>query len=1275
MRHVNNVKTQIKVVFLLFVFNAFAFNILQAANTPRQDDSLALVAIYNATNGPGWSNTTQKWKTGPISGWYGVKLNSSNTRVSKIDIPNLNLQGTIPDSIGNLTALTYLALNNNQLTGVIPNSINNLSALTYLAVNNNQLYGSIPSGIKNFTALKAFAIKYNYFNFTDIANSGIAPTARFIYAPQYPLPVPTMIINGNEITLSVNDRQSGNIYQWCYSDGTIIPGMSSFSYTFTPTTAQSIKVKITNSTYTILGNNFNNLILETTPIDIEPVQQPMVFIVNNPDAVCAPYSINLTSPEITLGSTEGLTFNYFTDALLTNSISPQEASNISISGTYYITSSNGTEVSEAKPVVVTIHPKPELISEITAVTCLGGNDGGIDLTVSSGKVPYTYSWSNGSSTEDLSSLTSGTYDISVTDSNGCEAFSSYKVEQNDFNFPTAVTQDITVQLDINGVATISAAQIDNGSSDACGIASMEVFPATFNPGNVGVNTVTLTVTDNNGNISTATAFVTVEDKIAPTAVAQDITVQLDINGVATITADQIDNGSSDACGIASIDVFPTNFNPGNVGANTVTLTVTDNNGNISTATALITVEDKIAPTAVAQDITIQLDINGVATITADQIDNGSSDACGIASIEVFPATFNPGNVGANTVTLTVTDNNGNVSTATSIVTVEDKIAPIAVAKEGITVQLDANGTATIIANQIDNGSSDACGIASMEVFPATFNPGNVGANTVTLTVTDNNGNVSTATSIVTVEDKIAPTAVARDITVQLDINGVATITTDQIDNGSSDACGIASMKVSPSSFDCNNVGANMVTLTVTDIADNFSTASSTVTVEDKIAPSIIAPPPISKTKQLKNCGGGDGDGSGGIAIDLGIPVVSDNCTIKKVTNNAPSLFQTGLTVVTWTVTDVNGNSSSAKQNVTVIDNGGTTNKVPVIISITSNSPVYILNTASVTGQFTDDNLKTATWYWGDGSTSAGSLSGQQIKGSHKYKRTGMYDVTLTIKDAYGKTASKVYSYIVVFDNACGDVTGGGWINSEKGDYRLKSICEKANFGFNAQYDKQMNLKGNLTFQMNCAKFYVKSTKLEWLLINDDHAIFKGKATVNNVQGYEFMVSAVDIDVHKSCGGNNYTDLLRIIVWNSQGNIIYDNQYGDQIETRPTDKIGSGSIVIHKGKSICDNNYKSLDLDDSPAEVINPELFANLKVYPNPASKVLYVEIPERREQAVSFDIVDVTGRIVSSNVNLELYGQNSFINLDSYQMKPGFYILKLKEIDGTQSSWFRFMKQ
>jgi ACT domain-containing protein len=361
--------------------------------------------------------------------------------------------------------------------------------------------------------------------------------------------------------------------------------------------------------------------------------------------------------------------------------------------------------------------------------------------------------------------------------------------------PTAICQNITVQLDANGDLTIVSADIDGDGGNTS---------QDFDCSNVGTNTVTLTVTDVNGNVSTCDATVTVEDNVDPTAICQNITVQLDANGDLTITSADIDGGSTDNCGIASLTIDGGNttqdFDCSNVGTNTVTLTVTDVNGNVSTCDATVTVEDNVDPTAICQNITVQLDANGDLTIVSADIDGGSTDNCGIASLTIdggnTTQAFDCSNVGANTVTLTVTDVNGNVSTCDATVTVEDNTDPTAVC-QNITVQLDANGELTITSADIDGGSTDNCGIASLTIdggnTTQAFDCSNVGANTVTLTVTDVNGNVSTCDATVTVEDNTDPTAVCQNITVQLDANGELTITSADIDGGSTDNCGIASL--------------------------------------------------------------------------------------------------------------------------------------------------------------------------------------------------------------------------------------------------------------------------------------------------------------------------------------------------------------------------------------------------------------------------------------------------------------------------------------------------
>src|SRR5690606_19005929 len=167
--------------------------------------------------------------------------------------------------------------------------------------------------------------------------------------------------------------------------------------------------------------------------------------------------------------------------------------------------------------------------------------------------------------------------------------------------------------------------------------------------------------------------ITVVDNEAPVAVCQAITIQLDGNGIAVLAAADLDGGSTDNCGgTLTFDASQTLFDCSHLGENIVILTVTDEAGNSSTCAVVVTVEDNIAPTAVcAAPFSIELDTDGFASITAEDINDGSFDNCGIVSIAISQSLFDCSHLGDNIITLTVTDSSGNTSTCTTVVTVED----------------------------------------------------------------------------------------------------------------------------------------------------------------------------------------------------------------------------------------------------------------------------------------------------------------------------------------------------------------------------------------------------------------------------------------------------------------------------------------------------------------------------------------------------------------------------------------------------------------------------
>lgn len=158
------------------------------------------------------------------------------------------------------------------------------------------------------------------------------------------------------------------------------------------------------------------------------------------------------------------------------------------------------------------------------------------------------------------------------------------------------------------------------------------------------------------------------------------------------------------------------------------------------------------------------------------------------------------------------------------------ITSAAIKTKNITVQLTSAGNVIITPDQVDNGSVYACGSFTLSLDKTTFNCTNIGQNVVTLTATDINGNSASATAIVTVEDKTMPIIITKNISVQINATGNAIIADRDVDNGSSDPCGLVSYKLNRTSFNCSNVGPNTVILTVTDANGNQASGSAIVNV-------------------------------------------------------------------------------------------------------------------------------------------------------------------------------------------------------------------------------------------------------------------------------------------------------------------------------------------------------------------------------------------------------------------------------------------------------------
>lgn len=320
-------------------------------------------------------------------------------------------------------------------------------------------------------------------------------------------------------------------------------------------------------------------------------------------------------------------------------------------------------------------------------SCVGSEDGSINLSVNGGTIPYTFTWStdiegkeNPFSTEkDLQNLSSGNYTVEITDLNGLIKILNIAVNVSDTEPPVVVfAENVKVILDENGNGVLSSAIVDGGSTDNCAIKTIEIDKTSFSCTDLGSPNITLTVTDVSNNSSSLTRQILVVDEEAPVISAPVAVTANTSNDLGYDCTTTVSLGSpivNDNCSTNPVKAFigeqeidPTTHLFG-TGETTVRWVVTDLAGNTAYADQIITVIDDEKPIAIAKDISIALNAEGLASLSAEEVNNESSDNCGVENMFLDIYEFTCDDIGEKIISLTVRDVNGNESTVELIVTV------------------------------------------------------------------------------------------------------------------------------------------------------------------------------------------------------------------------------------------------------------------------------------------------------------------------------------------------------------------------------------------------------------------------------------------------------------------------------------------------------------------------------------------------------------------------------------------------------------------------------
>lgn len=661
-------------------------------------------------------------------------------------------------------------------------------------------------------------------------------------------------------------------------------------------------------------------------------------------------------------------------------------------GNYSVTVTDNSACSLVQSFQITQPASALAVTELahTNVPCPSSNTGSITAGASGGTQPYSYAWSNGGNSATISNLGVGTYMLTVTDSKGCKATLTSTIIGTDNQPPVLVLKNLTVALNANGQASVTAVQFNNGSTDNCGIASWSASPLNFNCNQLGTQTVTVTVTDVNGLQSTGTAQVTVQDLIAPSLACPANIVVTGCNPTVNFSLPTVTDNCSvnmslltQTAGLPSGSNFP-------VGTTLQSFKYTDASGNMGTCNFQVTVSSALTYSAVTTNATCAGACDGAVNLTV--------------SGGVQPVTISWSNGGdgtglcAGSYTATIVDASGCSQVAEFTI---DQPAPLV---------LTFSTTSPGCPNDL-TGSIQAVATGGTGSYDFAWSNGNtnqnlsgLGAGAYTLVVTDDNGCSRSETVNLVANDNEAPTLVLQNINLTLGANGSVALNPAMFDAGTTDNCGIATWSVSPTTLSCANIGLYTVSLTVTDVNGNTSNGTATVTVTDNIVPVMTCPFNVVVGFCVP-------------VVTFSLPIVDDNCPINPAmllqTNGLPSgsNFPVGTTTQSFNYTDPSGNTAFCSFNVTV---NPAANLSLAVADITCYGVCNGIANIAISGGIAPFSVE-----WNDGQT--GTTATNLCEGTHQATVTDANGCPQTV--SFTLTAPAALQLSV--DNVTNDVNGTG----------------------------------------------------------------------------------------------------------------------------------------------------------------------------------------------------------------------------------------------------------
>ena len=814
-------------------------------------------------------------------GWMTVNPGDTTFELSGL-VPNQSVQFEVrglggdcpPNGIDTLICTTpscQVAFSLDSMSNVTCAGANDgmvaVSALSCSPPFSFALNGGVPQNSGIFTGLTAG-------NYSMIAVDGVGCSDTINFTIIEPLPLADTIthtdvscFNGDDGTATVIASGGTPPYTYAWSTTPIQDSITAINLA-----AGTYQVTITDSS----GCTLVDAITINEPTELQTVTSTtIVSCTGGNDGTATVVATNGTTPYTYAWSTTP------TQILPT-------ASNLS-AGTYYVTVTDGNGCTRLDSAIVAEQSPIVLTTSSVPAGCAGASTGTATVHATGGVGGYTYIWNTSPAQTDSTAtgVAAGTYSVTVTDANGCQADTTVTVIQSTPINLTMSSTDATCFGNNDGTATVHAM---GGVGGFMYVWNTNPVQTDSTATGLGGGTYTVTVTDANGCIAVDSVTVNAPVIVSLTLNYTNITCAGGSNGTANVLAVGGAGGYS--------YVWNAGLNPdsvvNNLAAGTYVVTVSDVNGCQAIDSVALFNPTPVTTTSSATDASCNGGNDGTATVVAS---GGNSPYTYDWNTTPVQNTATATNLTAGMYIVTVTDGFGCTALDTAIVNEPSGII-LVTDTTSVSCNGGSDGSALVTASGGTPGYTYAWSTTPIQTTP---NATGLPAGIYTVTVTDANNCSNTASVQITQPGSpIVASSTTTDVSCNGGNDGTASITV----SGGSPPYTYAIQGV-PTLPTITNLTAGSYTVVITD--SRGCSINEVIVIQEPSAITLIA------GHQPTSCNGGN-DGTATVAASGGTPNTNNEYTYAwnttPVQQTATAIGLTGGQIYTVTVTDANGCSNT-----------------------------------------------------------------------------------------------------------------------------------------------------------------------------------------------------------------------------------------------------------------------------------------------------------------------------------------------------------------------------